>query len=240
MQTDERLLSFQERLFEKLDGKVHSGVFKGMRVIKDASWYGGQILQKLLGVYETELSGDIERMVYNNPEVVINIGCAEGYYAVGLAKRLSTAKIYAFDIEMEALRICERAAKINSVEDRFYFQTRATRSSLEPILSKNKKTAFIVDCEGCERQIFEALSNDLLSSSMILIECHDFVDPGVTEFLEQKLFATHLLHFVTSEDRDAREVELLEDCDEEIRWDALSEGRPEQMHWLLAYPRSSG
>src|ERR1700722_4624595 len=106
MEIRERLAQLEETLFAKVDGRVQDGPFKGMTLVRNSSWYGGQILPKLLGVYEFELFGDVERMIYNSPDIIINIGCAEGYYAVGFATRIPAAKVYAFDIDIRGLHVC--------------------------------------------------------------------------------------------------------------------------------------
>lgn len=47
----------------------------------------------LVGSYESELHLQIEQLILERPQVVIDVGCAEGYYAVGLAQRLPDATI---------------------------------------------------------------------------------------------------------------------------------------------------
>jgi hypothetical protein len=52
---------------------------------------------KFLGTYEQELHGVIEKAMESHPKFVLNIGCAEGFYAVGLAIRLNDAQVFAAD-----------------------------------------------------------------------------------------------------------------------------------------------
>src|SRR5947207_8629242 len=74
---------------------IQAGPFAGMRYVAPAT--GRTILPKLLGSYETELHSIVEQVIAADHRVVINIGCAEGYYAVGLALRLPNSRVYAFD-----------------------------------------------------------------------------------------------------------------------------------------------
>jgi hypothetical protein len=46
------------------------------------------------GCYEHELHGEIEQLVTRGFDAVLNIGCGEGYYAIGLARRMPTAAHY--------------------------------------------------------------------------------------------------------------------------------------------------
>jgi hypothetical protein len=58
---------------------------------------------KFLGTYELELHRVIERAIELRPKYVLNVGCAEGFYPVGLAIRLSDAQIFAADADPKAL-----------------------------------------------------------------------------------------------------------------------------------------
>ncbi len=97
---------------------VISGPFSGMALISDVSWGDGDLIPKLLGCYESELHPSIAKAISRRPSAVVNVGCAEGYYAVGMALALPHAWIAAFDTDRKAQVICRRAAEINQVADR--------------------------------------------------------------------------------------------------------------------------
>ena len=92
--------TLESRLRSVLDDPetVLSGPFKGMRYPLRSSGQGG-LLPKLLGTYERELSPAIERLISDRPTLVVNVGAAEGYYAVGLALRAPQAQVIAFEME---------------------------------------------------------------------------------------------------------------------------------------------
>ena len=48
------------------------------------------LVPKLLGIYERELHGAIEAAIRAQPGLIVNVGAADGYYAVGLARRCRT------------------------------------------------------------------------------------------------------------------------------------------------------
>src|ERR1700686_4848787 len=66
-------------------GVVQSGPFKGMRLSDQTTWGDGDLGAKILGCYEQELWPHLEGARRGAYRRVINVGCAEGYYAVGLA-----------------------------------------------------------------------------------------------------------------------------------------------------------
>ena len=57
------------------------------------------LVPKLLGIYERELHGAVEAAVLGQPEVIVNVGAADGYYAVGLARRCPSATVHAFEAD---------------------------------------------------------------------------------------------------------------------------------------------
>src|SRR5262245_42398473 len=99
---------------------VMEGPFKGMGILPLEAWQDGSYGTKLLGCYEAELHGCIEREIARLNEidcpVILNIGSAEGYYAVGMAMRLSHATVYMIDTDHNAMRIAHANAEINNVE----------------------------------------------------------------------------------------------------------------------------
>src|SRR5262249_28235334 len=74
----------------------------------------------LLGTAELELHGAIEELVERSYRTVLNLGAADGYYAVGLARRLPSARVVAFETVGELRDIAARSAAANRVADRVH------------------------------------------------------------------------------------------------------------------------
>jgi methylase of polypeptide subunit release factors len=70
---------------------------------------------KFLGTYEQELHSVVERAIWLDPTYVLNIGCAEGFYAVGLAMRLKSVQVFAADADPKALSAPMKSAELNGV-----------------------------------------------------------------------------------------------------------------------------
>src|SRR5205085_11411510 len=94
---------------------VTSGLFAGLILASDESW-GNNIGSKLLGLYESELHKTLGDVVRSSPDIVVNVGCAEGFYAIGLARLIPSAKVFAYDIDSEAQKICEAGARRKAVD----------------------------------------------------------------------------------------------------------------------------
>src|SRR5438132_1427624 len=74
-------------------GRVIIGPFAGMRILDQ-----NPFLPYLLGTYELELHSVLERLLERNWDRIIDIGAAEGYYAIGLSMRCPDAQCIAFEI----------------------------------------------------------------------------------------------------------------------------------------------
>ena len=63
-------------LKEKYGKKIYSGPFQGMEFLDEVS--EGCYIPKLLGIYESEIHSFINYILEKKPDIIFNIGCAEG------------------------------------------------------------------------------------------------------------------------------------------------------------------
>ena len=113
---------------------VQTGPFAGMVMHDVQTWGAGDdIGPQLLGTYEQELHEWLNRFVLKSPSTIINIGCAEGYYAVGLARLLSTARVLGFDTDLRAQEACRN----NSILNRVTIACKLVASPPQPTWSKS-------------------------------------------------------------------------------------------------------
>ena len=105
-------------LFRLSSGQVLSGPFQGMILPDEESWGDGDRGSKILGCYEINLHQVLLIAVGRKPSVIVNVGCAEGYYAVGLARLLPEVTVHAFDIDKRAQIACKKGAERNGVASR--------------------------------------------------------------------------------------------------------------------------
>ena len=72
------------------DGVVRHGPFAGLQY-PELTAVGSALYPKLLGSYQREIQGWIEEICAAGYSEIVDVGFAEGYYAVGLARRLPRA-----------------------------------------------------------------------------------------------------------------------------------------------------
>jgi hypothetical protein len=216
---------------------VISGPFARMQLLPEVSWSDGDLAPKLLGCYESELHPAIAKAISRNPKAVINIGCAEGYYAVGMAKVLPQARVFAFESNEKGQSICRRTAAVNQVDDRVLVDGNCGIEALRRVMSQTERPLLIVDCEGTELQLLDpALVPELLRCDMI-IECHDFIDPQITSVLQKRFASSHNIENVLEGPRDPNQFASLNRWTSIDRWLAVNENRPVTMNWLVSWAR---
>ncbi len=219
---------------EEFGGIVQSGPFSGMEILADYSWGDGNRLPKLLGSYECELHGWILQILARRYDTILDIGCAEGYYAVGLARSSPpTTRVLGLDINAAARRICAQTAERNGVSERVSLGGVCSIESLTGILSQGGRSFAFFDCEGAELELLRPDLIPALRNTDMLVECHDHLDRGLTDTLYRRLSPTHLIQRVDEGSRDLDQFPFLKSLSGIERSLAVCEFRPEMMHWLL-------
>ena len=213
---------------------VLTGPFAGMAYVPQAT--GSALIPKLLGSYESELHGVIEQIAKTNYAVIIDVGCAEGYYANGLAMRLSSSHVYAFDTDPEAQALCKEMARLNHVEKRVTVLGECQPSQLNELLTY--RSLIVCDCEGYETQLLQPALVPAMIQSDILVELHDQVQPGATPLILERFAETHEVTMLTAAQRDPKAYSALCFLEAEEQQVAISEFRYEGQQWAFLQAKS--
>lgn len=235
MVTDAATLTLPEIYDVFGDGVVRHGPFAGLRYPLLQS-VGSSLFPKLLGSYEAELHPWIAEICAGDYSEIVDVGCAEGYYAIGLARRLPDARVFAYDTEPRAQELCQAAAHLNHVADRVSVRGTFAAADLAS-LPVRRRGLIVCDCEGAELDLFTADTVRHCAGWDLLVETHDFMDiTGSTRLLER--FATsHDVRAVLSTDdiQKAKHYDYpeLAPLDLATRRAIVGEGRPAIMEWLF-------
>jgi precorrin-6B methylase 2 len=79
---------------------------------------GSALYPKLLGTYEKELQPVIERLCAKGYLWIIDVGAAEGYYAIGMALRCEDAHVVAFESVETGRQLIRQLAQLNRIENK--------------------------------------------------------------------------------------------------------------------------
>ncbi len=214
--------------------EVMSGPFAGVTLSTghDFAW-----VATLVGCYEKELHSVIEDAISLRPTRVVNVGCSGGYYAVGFARRVPAAIIYAFDIDDSARDSCVELANVNDVGDRVVVGGACTPDVLGPLVGSG--SLIFCDCEGYELHLLDPEIVPGLDKTTIIVELHDVWVPGLAERLLARFLTTHKVHRIGAVPRDWRveAVATVPGLTEQERAFAVSDWRDLSMSWAFLEPR---
>jgi hypothetical protein len=148
--------------------QVWSGPFKGMAYVDHAT--EGALMPRLLGTYESELHPHLEAFAEERLDCVIDVGCAEGYYAVGLARLLPGATVHAHDISERARAACAALAVKNGVADRVRIGGEFRPEDFQAFAGR--RTLVVVDIEGAEAELLRPDLSPALAEMRLIVETH--------------------------------------------------------------------
>lgn len=215
-------------LAERSGTVVLSGPFKGMDYAVRAS--EGSRAARLVGAYEASLAPVIEDIVSRAYDLVIDVGSAEGYYAVGLARRMPGARVWARDANPKAQSLCAALAAVNNVQDRVEIGGLMDHRDFD--ICKTTRSVVICDIEGAEADLLDPTRAPGLLSADILVEAHDCITPGLTKLIAQRFMATHSVQVIGRKLDDSGLPDWMENLSDLDRLIALWEWRTGPTPWL--------
>jgi len=188
-------------LGSELPPVVVRGPFAGLRYPSHTA-VGSSYWPKLLGSYECELAPTFETLIGRGYDLIVDIGAAEGYYAVGLARRLPSASIIAFEGNTLGQQLLRAMADMNGVSVRIegWCDTAALRN-LAPLFATGR-TLLLCDAESAEYDLLDPASLPELAGCDLVVELHRRRSvPDPRAWITDRFQRTHNVSFVDSEAR---------------------------------------
>lgn len=214
---------------------VLGGIFKGLKY--NVPSICSSRAPKILGAYETELNNSLLSFLEQNPKRIINIGSAEGYYAVGLAVKNPNLEIIAVDPSIQSRKYLKILAQQNGIEHRLSILKFMPFRRLNQLIVPHK-TLLLVDCEGSEIGYLNLNRVPKLCEASIIVETHDFVFPTITTELIKHFSSTHEIQVINQETRNQLDYPLIKEFPKSTAEYLLNEKRPSSICWLVMKPKS--
>lgn len=221
-----------DEIYEKTNGVVQAGPFKGMQLYPDRGWPESSLSAELLGFFEAELHEDVEQEIARLEKLpvqrIANVGCAEGYYAVGLGKRLPKATVYVIEPDERSLHIARKNAENNSV----WLVTAPEEDAFHVV------DLIVMDCEGAELDYLDPVKHPSLTKATIIVELHPpRGGPDPAAILRERFIETHNGKIIVEGGRNPNASPLLWGKTSLERWLAVCESRPCIMTWAVLRPK---
>lgn len=186
---------------------VSDGPFRGMRLpYPEPVRAPGELFTQsrviaglIAGSFEAELHPHIETASAKTYEIVVNVGCGEGYYAVGCALRMRAARVFAYDIDPIQRRACRVLARLNEVEDRIAIGDACSVQDLARF--RDKRTLVICDIEGGELELLDPERIPALRGYDLIVELHEVFAKGTVEKFLRHFEDSHELTLVRNGNR---------------------------------------
>jgi hypothetical protein len=222
---------------------VVAGPFEGTKLL--LSDVSKRLLPSyVLGSAELELRSVIERLIARKYATIINIGAADGYYAVGFARRSPESKIVAFEALSDLHPLIRATALLNSVADRIKIVGHCDCESLRAELAQATPPVLLfADVEGFETQLLDLGSAPQLRSTDIFLETHDAFVPNCTETMIARFQETHRIERFNARPRNVADfppnfLPMLPKLFPRLAIDLMDERRMGIQQWLFCAANS--
>lgn len=228
-------------LLKKYDSKVQYGPFKNMVLNKQSWWSKYDLISQVLGTYEENILNYILSKRDQAKELFVDIGAADGYFVIGLARINLFKNIYAYEISREARKEIKNNAIINNCLNKLDIRQEASLEEFKEIERKFNSGIILIDIEGCEYDLLTDEALYILRKFHLIIEMHPFlIKDGLSK--SERLFCDARKYFAV--DKSIRlnyspaKFEELSSYTEDEQLLALSEGRSETTEWILLSPKT--
>ena len=221
--------------------QVKYGIFKGMEMSSNVFWGRHDILSKQLGQYEPHILSKL-RELSKTYDHFIDIGAADGYYAVGLLHSKLYKSVTCFEISDKGRSVISENAALNNQSENIKIYGEANKDSLEKEIDAVKSCVILCDIEGAEFDLFSKEVLKVLRNCEIIIELHDEFIGGNKDRRKRLINDAQEFFEINVIERSnpiPNDFEELKGWNDDLRQLAFSEGRPCRMDWILLTPRKN-
>ena len=212
------------------DIRVLSGPFRGIRYFNEVIW--GSIEPKWIGSYELELHPIIYRIIKTEYNTIINVGSAEGYYSIGLAKKIPHARVLSYEVDPWSRGQQRRLAALNHVTN-----LRIAGFCTHKQLDRNSRgrTLVLCDIEGSETELLNPQLAPSLRNVDCLVELHDTKELSIQQIEDlilNQFNPSHHIERIEMSDRSLSTFSVLGLKTIDLDPSLLDEYRWSQQVWL--------
>jgi|TARA_B100001109_G_scaffold232094_1_gene209681 hypothetical protein len=216
---------------------VQYGIFKNLKMNDKISWGKGDIGSKIYGIYENKIQQKLKDI---SKPILIDIGAADGFFAIGCLKSKICEYCYAFEETKKSRDNLHLTAKINNVKNNLSIMGEVTKDNFFSSLPSDidfSKTTILCDIEGGEFDFFTEEILKKVRNSNIIIEIHKNNKKNLEiELLERskKFFNISIIIDNNKNFENISELHTLNDIDRNL---LSSEGRSYIGKWWHLSPK---
>ena len=233
---EKKRIDLSNKVSKIFNNTVQEGPFKGMIISEDQFWGPGDKASKILGLYEKEIQNLLNHIQEkNNFPTFIDIGGADGFFAVGSVKNNLFKNCEVFEISKRGRQSIEESAIKNNVADLISIKSEANEKTLSSIENINN-SVILCDIEGSEYDLFSENLIKNMHPSNVIIEIHKNPDISLNEF-EDKFKNLFSIDKITQGPRSLKGFGELKNFNDNNRALLASEGRSGVPEWWHLTPK---
>lgn len=221
--------------------EVSAGPFRGTKCRFTSS--GDGIVAKLAGTYECELHEAFESVIGSQPNLVVDVGAAEGFYVAALAKAIPSARVIAYEAKESWHPRLYENLNLNKVADRCEVRGLCDLEEFRSLSQDmgGKDMFLMMDIEGAEFDLLDDRALECLANAELLIELHEPDSREAGDNLITRLGESHDVKVLWQR---ARDLSMIKSAFWRAAFSAvpplqsrLDEGRVYKMRWVWARPK---
>lgn len=237
---------YESQKFKKQAGsRILAGPFAGV-LLEKLNWGRRDFVAYSAGIYEQEVLSYFVN-TKGHFKMFIDIGAADGYYAVSTLKNNFFEYVHAFEKSSTSREIIKFNAELNQVSQKLSIHGKFD-IGFEKYLGVDfdwGSTLILSDIEGAEFELFDADLLSEISGAHIIIELHkrNRSDVEIQKF-QELLAEFNAVSFIKSHERNVYKFADYNPMSEDLRYLMSSDGRTRRKsdsrllrgEWLLCCP----
>ena len=219
---------------------VANGPFANMKM-NSQTWGGFDINAKILGTYESHVIDELIAISQTNSGPFIDIGAADGFFAIGAVISGIADETYAFEVDDLSRCSIAKNASDNNLSESIHIREVANTQTISDVLKKERKAKILIDIEGGEYELLDYDFLDKISKCDVIVELHpNLIESG---FRKQEKLITRLenyfhVKFFKKLSLLTTDFPELANLSDDKRLLALSENRAFEMWWISLNPKT--
>ena len=170
----------------------------------------------------------------------MDLGAADGYYAVGLLHAKMTKKAICFEISQEGQRAIKENWLINKSPGELEVHGEANEQTIASVGTKlSENTLVLINVEGFEFRLLSQEVITALGKCQVVVEIHNWIDGFEEKYsaLLKSLDRFFHITIIAPSERNTQNIELLRSYTDDNRLLVSSERRPCLMRFLYLTPK---
>ena len=174
--------------------RILAGPHEGLKLPKSIA-HGNLSFPQVMGTYESHISDVLEQHVANYSRFV-EFGCACGVYTNGMAYTYDMTA-FGIDLDAEQIDVANEVTQLNGLTGVSHV---AEKPGYDPNPYVKDGDLVMIDIEGHEWGLIDALDISALTGAMFIIELHELGDktvPELRDYIHAQFSPTHDVQFIS-------------------------------------------